>query len=149
MNLKEALKQLADIREEIKLLNKKIKKLEPKSQETVCDVVDSTTKSPVMLCHTKIYGQDARIQKRIETYRNILSTRYNKLLEMQIELEKFIDQLPTRRIRRIFTYRYIDQLSWIKIANLMGQNATVDSIRKEHDRILQKNKHCPFCPEKK
>lgn len=82
MNLKEALKQLADIREEIKLLNKKIKKLEPKSQETVCDVVDSTTKSPVMLCHTKIYGQDARIQKRIEKYRNILSTRYNKLLEV-------------------------------------------------------------------
>ena len=43
MNLKEALKQLADIREEINLLKKKINKLETRTQETVCDVVDSTT----------------------------------------------------------------------------------------------------------
>ena len=72
-------------------------------------------------------------------YYSILQNRYDRLLEVQTRLEVFIDEIPTSRLRRIFEYRYIEQFSWVKIARLIGGNATSDSIRMEHDRFLRKN----------
>lgn len=149
MNLKENLLQLCDIRKEIKELENKIDKLELKTQEIVSDSVDNTTKIfPIIRTRLKIKGLDQESQKKLEYYRTVLENRYDALLDVQIKTEEFINNLPTSRLRRIFTYRYIDQLTWIKIAHLIGGNATEESIRKEHDRFLEKNEVCPVCPEK-
>lgn len=149
MTLKESLVQLCDIQLEIKELENKIDKLELKSHEIVSDLVKSTTKHfPIISTNVKIQGLDENIIKKIEYYKIILEDRYNKLLDVQIKVEEFINTLPTSRLRRIFTYRYIEQYSWIKVAQTIGNNATEESIRKEHDRFLEKNEVCPICPEK-
>lgn len=149
MNLKESLVQLCDIQLEIKELEKKIDKIEPKTHDIVSDSVESTTKHfPIISTHFKIRGLDHQTIKKLEYYKTILEDRYNKLLNIQIKAEEFINTLSTSRLRRIFTYRYIEQYSWIKIAQMIGNNATEESIRKEHDRFLEKNEVCPICPEK-
>ncbi len=67
----------------------------------------------------------------------MLQERLDKLLEVQIEIEEFINELPTSRLRRIFNLRYIEQYTWRKIAYIIGGNATDRSVRAEHDRFLQ------------
>lgn len=147
MTLKDNLVQLCDIRLEIKELENKIDKLEPKSHEIISDSVESTTKYfPIIPTKQKIKGLDQNIIKKIEYYKTILEERYSKLLDVQIQTEEFINKLPTSRLRRIFNYRYIEQYSWNKVAQLVGGNATDESIRKEHDRFLEKNEICPICP---
>ena len=68
----------------------------------------------------------------------MLQSRYDKLIEEQAKIEEYIDNIPTSRLRRIFTYRYIEQYSWIKIAQLIGNGATEDSVKMEHHRYLNK-----------
>ena len=149
MNLKEILIQLSDIRKEVKELEIKIDKLELKSHEIVSDSVESTTKTfPIIPTKFKIKGLDQKTIKKLEYYKTILEDRYNTLLDIQIKTEEFIDKLPTSRLRRIFTYRYIDQYSWIKVAQLIDDKATADSVRMEHDRFLEKKEVCSFCSEK-
>lgn len=139
MTLKDKLVQFCDIQLEIKELEKKIDKLEIKLNEIVTDVVSSTTKSfPIILNHAKISGTDMQLQIKIKRYKNILEERYAQLLETQVEIEQFINDISTSRLRRIFTYRYLDKMSWIKVASLIGGNATSDSVRKEHNRFLEK-----------
>ena len=66
------------------------------------------------------------------------------ILLQQLKVEEFINELPTSRLRRIFEYRYICQFSWSRVAieinkNKKGNYVTDESIRKEHDRFLEKN----------
>lgn len=137
--LKEELLQLCDIRNEIKEIKIKIDKLELKSEQVISDSVESTTKSfPFMLTHERIEGIDVKKKKRLEHYKNILEERYEKLLETQLKVEEFIDNIPTSRLRRIFTFRYIDQLSWDEIAAAISSKSTADSVRLEHNRFLKK-----------
>lgn len=148
MTLKECLLQFCDIRKEIKELETKINKLEPKTHEIVSDSVESTTKYfPIIPTKQKIKGLDQNKIKKLEYYKTILENRHDTLLELQIKLEEFINQLPTSRLRRIFEYRYIEQFSWNKIAQLVGSSSE-DCLRKEHDRFLEKTNFCPICPEK-
>ena len=152
MTLKECLVQFCDIKIEIKDLQKKIEKLELRSKEIISDSVETTTKTfPVIMTHYKIFGNDQKLLNKLEHLKNLLEDRYNKQIDLHIKLEEFINKMPTSRLRMIFEYRYIDQYSWMKTAILIGGNATEDSIRKEHDRYLEKiekNKVCPICPEK-
>lgn len=149
MTLKENLLQLCDIRKEIKELENKIDKLELKSQEIVSDSVENTTKIfPIIQTKLKIKGLDQESRKKLEYYKTVLENRYDTLLDVQIQTEEFINNLPTSRLRRIFTYRYIDQLTWVKIAHLIGGNATEDSVKQEHHRFLEKNDICHECHEK-
>ncbi len=147
MNLKECLVQLCDIRLEIKELEKKINKLEPKSKEMISDSVESTTKTyPIIRTHYKIFGNDQKYVTRLEKYKAILEQKRLELIDIEINTTNFINTIPTSRLRRIFNYRYIENYSWVKIACLIGNNATEDSVRKEHDRYLAKNNICPICP---
>ena len=149
MDLKQCLVQLCDIKLEIKEVKAKISKLEQRCKELVYDSVESTSKEfPIIRTHAKIFGNDKKLIDKLEYYKNILEERESKLIDVEIKTEEYIDKLPTSRLRRIFSYRYLEQCSWIKIAHLMGGTATADSLRMEHDRFLNKNELCSFCSQK-
>ena len=136
--LKEKLDQLYDIRKEISEITNKVNKLEPEAL-----VKDYVYKSSKYFPYTKhkvtLIAENPRLLKKVEEYKNILTTKTCKLLEVEVECENFISQLPTSRLRRIFRYRYFEQYSWRKIAYLIGGNATEDSVKKEHNRYMQKD----------
>lgn len=138
MDFKKYLSQYSDIKKEIKELEKKIERLEDRTQEIVSDSVQSTTKLfPFLINNYHIKGKDIKIAKKLEQYKAILENRYDELFEIQLKIEEYIDKIPTSRLRRIFEFRYIEQFNWVKVAIKIGGNATEESVRKEHDRYLK------------
>ena len=124
---------------EIKEIKVKINKLEKEGK--LIDIVKTSSKTfPYTEYNYKIEGIDSNSQKKKDQYISILKKRYKKLIDSQVEIAKFIEEIPTSRLRRIFEYRYVNRYSWAKIAYKIGNNATPDSIRMEHDRYLKKSK---------
>jgi len=139
MSQKRALKELSDMSKEIAEIKKRISKLE--SEGKIIDIVKSSSQYfPFTEQHYKVEGIDAKSQEHKQYYLGLLKNRYERIFKKQKEIIDFIDKIPTSRLRRIFEYRYIDRLSWIKIARKIGGNATADSVRMGHDRYLKKNK---------
>lgn len=138
MTLKEKLRQFSDIKKEINELCNKINNYQTKNK--VVDLVKGTPDIfPYVEKSYKIEGVDPKTKEIISTHLELLHNRYDKLLLIKIEVENYIENLPTSRLRRIFEYRYINNYKWNKIAILIGGNATADSVRMEHDRFLEKN----------
>lgn len=138
MILREDLNQFRDIKKEIKDLCSKINNYQSKNKIT--DLVRGTPDIfPYVERSFKIEGVNKKTQEIIDVHLELLRNRYDILLLKKIEIENFIEKLPTSRLRRIFEYRYINNYKWNKIAYLIGGNATADSIRKEHDRYLEEN----------
>lgn len=137
MKLKDSLAQYCDTREEIKELEKKIQKLE--NSYITTDVVEtSSAVFPFTQRTLKIEGRDYSKQRTLCLYKDLLKSRYDKLLLQQLKVEEFINELPTSRLRQIFEYRYIDNNTWVKVAMRIGNGATFESVKKEHNRFLEK-----------
>ena len=87
---------------------------------------------------------DEKTSDKLENIVTILRKRYDRLLDLRIQVEKFIDEIPTSRLRTIFTMRYIKHYRWGRIASELSSNEkrilSEDSVRKEHDRYLKKIK---------
>ena len=131
LTFKEKLIQYCDIKEEIKRLEKKIKRLR-KQPDYVADVVQNGYKHRAV-----IRGYDKKREHKIDILEDILQERHDTLLDIQIEVETFIDRIPKSDIRDIFTYRYIYNMKWFEIAqemNLKGESVP----RNRHDRYLEK-----------
>ena len=136
--MKDKLKQFCDIRDEIDEITKKIRELESKANAYT--VVQTSMKDePYSKVNIKVYNPSLKARDRIEQHIVQLKKRYDKLLEIQLEVETFINTIENSRIRRIFEYRYFKNYTWRKVANCVGGYSTADSVRKEHDRFLQKN----------
>lgn len=111
MNKQELLKlliQYEDMRKEIKKLEKRLDRTQNLSY-MISDVVQNGYKR-----HAVIYGVDLKRQNKIEELEYILQKRYDKLLEIQIKIEEFLDTLDSN-IRQILEHRYIDDMSWIQV----------------------------------
>ena len=130
LTFKEKLIQYCDIKEEIKDLKKRIEKIQ-KQSSCVSDVVQNGYKR-----HAVISGYDIKRQHKLDTLEAILQEREDTLLDIQIEVETFIDTIPDSKIRKIFTYRYIDRMSWIQIQHKMKYNSD-SKARVTHDRFLE------------
>ena len=139
MITKEILKQCRDIREEIKDLNKRIEKLN-KSNSIITDSVRGSSKYFPYTEHNYVI---AGVNAKKELKKDICIKKREELkkeLEQVLEnVTVYIDNLPNSRLRRIFRYRYEDNMGWRQIAFEMGGNVTEDSVRMEHDRYM-KNK---------
>lgn len=137
-NFKEKLEQLCDIRKEIIELKIKIEKLE--KEGVLNDCVEASSKYfPYTKYNIKIEAKNPRLIKKLNLHKAILEERLEDLLDIQTEIEEFINNLPTSRLRRIFGFRYIEQYSWRKVAYMIKGNTTEDSVRKEHDRYFENN----------
>ena len=136
--VKEKLECINDIRKQISRIEFKLKKLEEKDTE-IATVEASYKRPPYSKHNVVVQAQTIRTKELISRYKSILQERYNDLLEVQTEIEEFINTLPNARLQMIFEYRYIDKYTWSKIAYILGGNSTEDSVRKEHDRFLNEN----------
>ena len=129
---KETLEQYGDLVKEIEDLEKRIEKIENQSI-MVSDIVQNGYKR-----HAKIFGVDLIRQNRLDKYNEKLRKVYDELLQKREEIEDYIKTIKEPSIRQIFRYRYIDGLSWFKVAQVMNLN-NEDTPRKRHDRFLEKN----------
>lgn len=65
-----------------------------------------------------------------------MQVKQDELLELTNEVERFIDDIPTSKTRRIFRYRYLDNMTWVQTAMRIGRGMTDEGCRSIHDRYL-------------
>lgn len=135
--LKSRLSQLNETKLEISKLTSKINKIE-QEHRAIASVDGSMTEYPYSKVHYKVVAVSPKYEEEMNKYLDILSDRKVKAIENLNFLESFINKIEDSRLRLIFEYKYVDQYSWEKIAFKLGNGATADSIRKEHDRYLKK-----------
>ncbi len=85
-----------------------------------------------------IFGVDILRQNKLETYKNKLEIFYNKLFDLQNKIEEYIENIPDSATRQIYRYRYIDNMTWFQIADIMNYNGE-STPRMKHDRFLEEN----------
>ena len=129
---KSTLIQYCDLQEEIKDLKKRIERIEKQSEMT-SDVVQNGYKR-----HAVIYGIDITRKYKLDRYKSKLNIFCNKLFDLQNEIEDYIEKIEDSKTRQIFRYRYMDNMTWVQIANAMGYDGE-SGPRMKHDRFLEEN----------
>lgn len=129
---KEILIQYCDLKQEIKKLEDRIDKIH-KQTDFVSDVVQNGYKG-----HSVIYGYDIKRAFKLHSLENILQQRYDKSLQMQTDIENYINSIEKSDIRQIFEHRYIDNMNWYQIQTAMEYKHE-DTARKKHDKFMEEN----------
>lgn len=155
---KEILMQYSDLQEEIKEVRKKIKYLEdriPQIEKRIEEIENGE------LVKDKVRGGEGGIQnfniegvptkeyeqKKTEllTKKLLLNQRKSTLEILEFDLlqktndvEEFITDVDDSRMRRIINLRFIENLSWNKVADNIGGSNTEDSIRMAFNRFMEK-----------
>lgn len=143
MVTKEILSQYNDLVAEIHDIEQKIarirKELDKIEQEGA--VVDTVSGGYGGTQHFRIEGFP---YPEYDKKRYLLKARESQLLGYQIqqmemvnEIERFLQGVGDASMRRIIDYRIVRQLSWAQVADLMGKNATEDSVRMAFNRFME------------
>ena len=140
---KKILGQYSDLQEEIKELRQRIEKTELQIAriEEQGSVVDKVMGGEGGLQPFRIegfpYPEYSRKKTLLYSRRETLSIREKKLDEMINQIEKFVSGIDDSRMRRIISFRFIDKMSWGKVAQRIGGNTTADSVRMEFKRFME------------
>ena len=141
---KEILIQYSDLQEEVKEVRERIKKTEKQISRLEEDgnVIDSVCGGNGGIQHYKIegfpYPEYSRKKTLLYARKATLASLEMELLETLNQVEDFIARVDDSRMRRIITLRFIDNLSWNKVADRIGGNNTEDSVRKAFTRFMEK-----------
>ena len=143
MVTKEVLSQYIDLQEEIKEVQQKIRKLEIEIAkiEAEGNVVDSVSGGDGGNKHFRIegfpYPEYSRKRTLLYSRKATLQLLEDDLIEKSNEVEEFIASVQDSRIRRIINLRFIEKLSWNRVADRIGGGNTEDSVRKTFDRFMK------------
>ncbi len=134
--MKQTLRQYNSIREEIKELRREIARLEKQETRYATDkVTGSDNQFPYAKKHFTITGIVEN--KNLIRKKEILIDRLKKCEELKLQIEEFISNIPDSLTRRVFQYRYIDNLNWQQIARRIGKYDESYPRKVIHDRYLE------------
>lgn len=141
---KEILIQYSDLQEEVKEVRERIERTERQIAKIEEDgkVIDTVSGGSGGIQHFKIegfpYPEYSRKKTLLYARKATLASLEMELLETLNQVEEFIASVDDSRMRRIITLRFNDNLSWFKVAERIGGNATADSVRMEFNRFMEK-----------
>lgn len=140
---KSILEQYTAMKEEERDLLRRIQSLDARilNMETSAIVSDTVTrgrKGRQPLGVVKVEGfpsRDYTKRKRtLRRYKQLLVEKDDELLEMQLQVEEYIQSIQDTYIRQIARFRFIDNLTWNQIGKAM--HITPDSARMALTRFL-------------
>nr|DAD79260.1 MAG TPA: Protein of unknown function (DUF722) [Myoviridae sp. ctRPH1] len=79
----------------------------------------------------------ARMVAEIADLQAIISAKQIQCIHERSRLERYIAEVPDSLTRQIFALRFIDGLSWYKVAARVGGGNTEDSVRMRVNRYLE------------
>ena len=141
---KEILVQYGDLQEEVKEVRKRISQTEKQIMkiEEEGNVIDTVSGGNGGIQHFKIegfpYPEYSRKKSLLYARKATLANLELELLETLNQVEEFIASVDDSRMRRIITLRFIDNLSWNKVANHIGGGNTEDCVKKSFYRFMEK-----------
>lgn len=142
MDIKNLLKQYNDLIIEIKDIESRITKLQNKQIKIEFDKVKgSNNEFPYEPRSFTIegynYSEADKKEERLIKYNNLLCKRKQKCEDLKLQIEEFIFSIPDSRTRRVFQYRYIENLSWQAIAMRIGKVHESYPRKDIHDKYLK------------
>jgi hypothetical protein len=141
---KEILTQYSDLQEEAKEVRERIERTEKQIAkiEEEGNVIDTVSGGNGGIQHFKIegfpYPEYSRKKSLLYVRKATLASLEMELLETLNRVEEFIASVEDSRIRRIITLRFIENLSWNKVADRIGGGNTEDSVKKSFYRFMEK-----------
>lgn len=81
----------------------------------------------------------ARMVCEIIDLRAILAAKQIQLIHEQARIERWIEDIPDSLTRLVFTYRFVNCMSWHKVARAVGTGMEVSSVSSIVYRYLEKN----------
>lgn len=136
--MKKLLSQYQDLVQEIKDLENRIKRLEERTVKIERDTVKGSSRHfPYTERKFVIEGYSIKDLNRLSELKNLLLKRKLKCEEMKLEIEKFISEIPDSLTRQIFQLRYIDGLTWQRIAFKIGKYEESYPRKLIHDKYLE------------
>lgn len=136
--------QYCDMKEEIKDIRARIKKLDKflENPPVVSDTVKGTRKNGT-IGPIKITGfpgpMYARKRKLRERYQQILEKKEEELLELTCQAEEYIQTIPKSELRIMFRLYYIDGLTWVQVAHRMNSMFPNRRIKYTEDNCWRRN----------
>lgn len=129
---KEQLLQYRILKLEIEDLEDKLQNV--KNKLVMDKVQASAIEYPYNLYSLKICGLEEDVYtQRLQL---LLRRRIRKCKRARLEIEEYIDGIKDSRMRYIFTKRYIDGWTWVKISMRLGSSNEAYA-RLLHDRFLR------------
>ncbi len=133
---KQQLENYIHLSGEIDDLKRERAKLEKKLHQTVkITVQGSSSEYPYTLHPITISGKDNKADEKLKRKINEITEKEELLLTEEKAIKLWIDTIPQIRMRRLMRYRYIDKLSWVKIALILNYNSA-DAARMAHNRYI-------------
>ncbi len=130
MTIKE-LSQLYWLNREIEMDKRRLEELEVVVSSPKVQKLDS-------MPHAPGYGDDlARCVAEIVDLKAIIAAKQQQCIYERNRLERYISSIPDSLTRQIFTYRFVDGLSWWQVAYTIGGNNTGDGVRMRVKRYLE------------
>lgn len=141
MTGKELLKQYNDLIVEIRDIERKIDKLE--KVESKCEQDSVTGSNPYFPYEPRTFRvegyniiDEEKRNMRVSRMKRLLIRRKCKCEDLKLEIEEFINTIPDSRTRRVFQYRYIDNLSWQAVARRISRSDESYPRKEIHDKYL-------------
>ncbi len=136
---KTILQEYLDACELIKDTEKDISKLNQKKKTIIqTNVKGSMHEFPYVEQHFKIQGTTFNIKDdaQLRYEEKLLEQRKAKAEQVKLQVEEWMLTIPPR-MQRIVKYRYLEGMSWERVAARMGRRATADSVRMELNNFLK------------
>lgn len=140
---KEILIQYSDLQEEVKEVRERIEMTERQIEkmEEEGNVIDAVSGGSGGIQHFKIegfpYPEYSRKKTLLYARKATITSLEMELLETLNQVEEFIASVDDSRMRRIITLRFIENLSWNKVADRIGGGNTEDSVKKAFYRFME------------
>ena len=88
-----------------------------------------------------IQGKIEVLTAEITDLETIILSRQIQCIVEKKRLERYISSIKDSYIRRIFTLRFVDGLTWLQVANKIGGKNSEDGVRKACCRYIADNKN--------
>ena len=140
---KEILIQYSDLQEEVKEVRERIERTERQIEKIKEEgnVIDTVSGGSGNTQHFKIegfpYPEYSRKKTLLYARKATLASLEMELLETLNQVEEFIASVDDSRMRRIITLRFIENLSWNKVAHRIGGGNREDSVKKAFYRFME------------
>ncbi len=136
---KQQLENYIHLSGEIADLKRERARLEKKLHQTIkITVQGSSPEYPYTLHPITINGRDNKSEEKLKSKISEIRKKEELLAAEEKAIVLWLDNIPQNRIRRMMRYRYIDKLSWVRIAMMLKYDSA-DAARMAHNRFIERN----------
>jgi len=132
-------KEKKDIEESVYKIQHKLNVLEQKGYKVKDSVKGGDGGIQIFKIEGFPYPEYTKTKTRLLERRQLLKIREEQIEEILRQIEVYINTIDNSEVRRIITYRYINNMTWQQVSGKMGKYYTADGCRVLLNRFIKRN----------